>query len=62
MISALKRYGSGLVEWNDPPGGYYLWCRLKKGFTSRDLLRELFYEKTAVLAGEIFFLEGKGSE
>jgi 2-aminoadipate transaminase len=62
MISALRRHGAGLVGWTDPSGGFYLWCRLKEGLSTRDLLRELFYEKVAVLAGDVFFLEDESTE
>jgi DNA-binding transcriptional MocR family regulator len=57
MISALGKYCSSLMTWNKPGGGFHIWCRLNKGLSSRELLRESFYEKVTFLAGGVFFPE-----
>lgn len=62
MLSALQKYCSPFLEWNTPSGGYYVWCRLKNGLNSRDLLRELYEMRVAFLYGETFFQDGTGKE
>ncbi|UCC38702.1 MAG: PLP-dependent aminotransferase family protein [Candidatus Aminicenantes bacterium] len=53
-IAALKKCCSNLIDWNKPEGGYYLWCQLRGGLNSTDLLREAFYEKVEFIEGKIF--------
>jgi 2-aminoadipate transaminase len=62
MISALKKYCSFFMDWNKPGGGFYLWCRLKKGLNSLELLHEVSYEKVAFIPGETCYTDGKGGE
>lgn len=57
MISALSKYCSSLMKWSKPEGGFYVWCNLNKGLSSRELLRESFYEKVAFIPGGTFFPE-----
>lgn len=61
-ISALKRCCSSFMDWNKPDGGFYLWCKLKKGLNSIELLREVSYERVAFIPGETSYTEGKGAE
>jgi DNA-binding transcriptional MocR family regulator len=62
MLAALARHCSEYLEWRRPAGGYYIWCRLKHGLSSRDLVLELFHEKVAVLPGGAFYPGGEGHE
>jgi len=62
MISALKKYCSPFMGCNKPEGGFYLWCKLKEGFNSVDLLRKASYERVAFIPGETCYTEGKGGE
>ncbi len=62
MISALTKYCSSFMTWNNPEGGFYLWCELNKGLKSKELLREAFYEKVVFVLGEAFHAEGEGED
>jgi len=33
MLEALERYKVQNIIWNEPEGGYYIWCRLPKNIT-----------------------------
>ena len=62
MISALKKHCSSHTEWQKPEGGYHLWCRLKEGLDSAELLREATLEKVAFIPGMIFNADRTGAE
>ncbi len=60
MIAALQRHAADLMEWSRPAGGFYLWCRLRDGLRSRDLLAEAAREGVAIAPGESFYPDGEG--
>ena len=62
MIKALTKHCSSFMSWNDPDGGFFLWCHLKNNLSSRNLLKASLYEKVNFFIGEEFFAEGKGDE
>jgi DNA-binding transcriptional MocR family regulator len=61
MVVALERYCPKL-EFNEPQGGYFIWCRLPRGIAARQLLREALRERVSFLTGEIFYPDGRGQE
>jgi len=62
MISALKKQCCSHAEWQKPEGGYYLWCRLKEGLDSSELLRESSTDKVAFIPGTAFHTDRMGAE
>jgi len=54
MIQALSKCCSSTLSWNEPEGGFYLWCRLMNGLNSSDLLSETSNEKVAFMEGKSF--------
>jgi 2-aminoadipate transaminase len=48
------------MSWSRPAGGFYLWCRLRDGLRSRDLLAEAAREGVAIAPGETFYPDGEG--
>jgi DNA-binding transcriptional MocR family regulator len=62
MTATLSKNCSSLIKWDEPRGGYYVWCKLMKNLSSRKLLNELYNKKIAAMIGEPFFLEGDGAE
>ena len=63
MIKALSEYLSGIVTWSRPGGGFYVWLTLPESFDSEALLRHAIKnEKTAFVAGPVFFADGRGGQ
>jgi len=60
MEEALQTHCSSCLEWRQPSGGYYFWCRLPQGLNSRDLMAALFREGVAILPGEAFYPGSEG--
>lgn len=60
MLDALNRHCQGLLEWNRPHGGFYIWARLPNGLRTRDLLPEAARFGVAVAPGESFHPDGEG--
>lgn len=57
MLSAIDRYGDGLISADRPSGGIYLWCRLNDGLRVRDLLPEAAREGVIFAPGESFHVD-----
>lgn len=60
MIAALERHVGDAMDWSCPAGGFYLWCRLRGGLRSRDLLAEAARQGVAIAPGESFYPDGEG--
>ncbi len=60
MAECLGKYCAALEERQQPAGGYYFWCRLPQGLSSRELMLELFREGVAILPGEAFYPGNEG--
>ncbi len=60
MLDALERHATGLLEWNRPPGGFYIWAKLLDGLRTRDLLPEAARYGVSVAPGESFHVDGEG--
>ncbi|MFQ6116946.1 MAG: PLP-dependent aminotransferase family protein, partial [Candidatus Bipolaricaulia bacterium] len=61
MVEALKSH-CPKIEFAVPEGGYFIWCRLERGVTARELLREALRERVSFLTGELFYPDGRGQE
>jgi 2-aminoadipate transaminase len=60
MLDALNRHAEGLLEWNRPLGGFYIWAKMVDGLRARDLLPEAARHGVAVAPGESFHPDGEG--
>lgn len=61
MTEALRRYAPPGLTWNNPEGGYYLWCRLPEGVSAERLVPEAARNGVAVLPGmPSFLVKAKG--
>jgi DNA-binding transcriptional MocR family regulator len=60
LIAALERHAPAAVEWNHPPGGFYLWCRLPFTIDSSRLLATAVKQRVAFVPGTPFSTEGMG--
>jgi DNA-binding transcriptional MocR family regulator len=62
MLAALTEYGPAGLEWDEPQGGFNLWCRLPPGLKARRLMAEAARQSVALVPGEVFFPDGGGQE
>ena len=62
MLVALTKYGPPGLEWDEPQGGFNLWCRLPSGLKARQLMAEAARQSVALVPGEVFYPDGGGQE
>ncbi len=62
MLAALRDYVPRGLRWNEPAGGFNLWCHLEEGLRSRDLLDQAGQRRVAFIVGEAFHADGGGQE
>jgi DNA-binding transcriptional MocR family regulator len=62
MLAALTEYGPAGLEWDEPQGGFNLWCRLPPGLKARRLMAEAARQSVALVPGEVFYPDGGGQE
>jgi DNA-binding transcriptional MocR family regulator len=62
MLVALTKYGPTGLEWDEPQGGFNLWCRLPSGVKARQLMAEAARQSVALVPGEVFYPDGGGQE
>ena len=62
MLSALGEHIPRGMHWNEPAGGFYLWCQLARGLRSKELLVEAARRGVAFVAGEVFHVDGGGQD
>jgi len=60
MLAALCDYVPQKLRWNEPTGGFYLWCHLEKGVQAKELLAEAARRRVAFVVGEAFHADGGG--
>ncbi len=61
LSDTLETAAHGLLRWQKPDGGYYLWCALEGGLQARDLQEEAARLGVAFVPGDAFYL-GAGGE
>jgi DNA-binding transcriptional MocR family regulator len=61
LAGALETMGRGLLHWQTPEGGYYLWCELESGLQARDVQEEAARLGVAFVPGDAFY-PGAGGE
>jgi 2-aminoadipate transaminase len=62
MLAALRTHVPRGLRWNEPAGGFYLWCHLEEGLRSKDLLAEAVQRRVAFVVGEAFHADGGGQD
>jgi DNA-binding transcriptional MocR family regulator len=60
--TALINHGPAGLEWDEPQGGFNLWCRLPSGLKARQLMAEAARQSVALVPGEVFYPDGGGQE
>ncbi|HEY7346733.1 MAG TPA: PLP-dependent aminotransferase family protein [Ktedonobacterales bacterium] len=60
LAGALETAGRGLLRWQTPEGGYYLWCALEGGLLARDAQDEAARLGVAFVPGDAFYASGGG--
>jgi 2-aminoadipate transaminase len=60
--TALAGYGPDGLKWDEPQGGFNLWCRLPSGLKARQLMAEASRQSVALVPGEVFYPDGGGQE
>jgi DNA-binding transcriptional MocR family regulator len=62
MLAALADVAPAGLEWDEPQGGFNLWCRLPPGVKARQLMAEAARQRVAIVPGEVFYPDGGGQE
>ena len=57
MLAALERECSGILEWNKPAGGMFLWARLPEGMDAVKLLPTAVEKNVAYVPGSAFYAD-----
>jgi len=57
FVQALERHFAGLADWLVPPGGLFVWLRLKLMIDTQQLLPEAIKRGVAFMPGEAFYPE-----
>ncbi len=57
MLAALERECKGLLEWNKPAGGMFLWARLPAGLDAVALLPKAVAKNVAYVPGAAFYAD-----
>jgi DNA-binding transcriptional MocR family regulator len=62
MLAALADVAPSGLEWDEPQGGFNLWCRLPSGVKARQLMAEAAGRSVAIVPGEVFYPDSGGQE
>jgi len=62
MLAALADVALPGLEWDEPQGGFNLWCRLPSGVRARQLMVEAARRNVALVPGEVFYPDDGGQE
>ena len=55
MAKALRRLCGSYIEFNEPEGGFYFWCKLKQGGSSQRLLQDASKNGVYFVPGDAFY-------
>ncbi len=61
MVSAIRRYCNGYMDFNIPEGGFYLWCTLTPPASGTELIRRAAAAGVSFVPGEAFYTNGSKS-
>lgn len=62
MVEALEKYKAYDIVWNEPEGGYYIWCRLPKNIAQTKLINKASNKGVVYVPGEAFYPYGTQGE
>jgi DNA-binding transcriptional MocR family regulator len=62
MLEALAKYRVPGVSWNEPEGGFYIWCRLPENVIRHKLVANAAKRGVVFLPGEVFYPDGTQGE
>ena len=62
MLAALAEFAPPGLVWNQPQGGFYIWCELPAGVNAGALLGRSAAKKVAFLPGDAFYANGGGAD
>jgi 2-aminoadipate transaminase len=62
MAGALKKLAPRGMTWNNPAGGYYIWCRLPEGISAEKLVSKAAEHRVSFIPGAPFFASGQGDD
>lgn len=62
MLEALRQFAPPGMLWDDPPGGFYVWCRLPPGVTGERLLSVCRSIRVGFVPGSAFHADAGGSD
>jgi DNA-binding transcriptional MocR family regulator len=61
LAAALERHGaSGYLQWTQPDGGLYLWCRLPPRVNSATVMKRALADSVSVVHGQPFYADHAG--
>jgi DNA-binding transcriptional MocR family regulator len=61
LAAALGRHGgSGHLQWTEPDGGLYLWCRLPPRVNSATVMTRALADSVSVVHGQPFYADHAG--
>ncbi|NLW92686.1 MAG: PLP-dependent aminotransferase family protein [Syntrophomonadaceae bacterium] len=62
MLEALRQFAPPGMLWDNPPGGFYVWCRLPAGVTGERLLSVCRSIRVGFVPGSAFHADAGGSD
>ncbi|WP_328793771.1 MocR-like pyridoxine biosynthesis transcription factor PdxR [Heliomicrobium undosum] len=62
LAQALRHYCGADLSFSIPDGGFYLWCRIERPVTARDLLHEAIKGGVSFVPGDAFYTTPESGE
>lgn len=60
MLAALHEHFPKEVDFDEPEGGMFVWCRLPRGIKAADVFKKAIKQGVAFVDGSVFFANGGG--
>jgi 2-aminoadipate transaminase len=60
MMEAIRRHFPPSVEYLEPEGGMFVWCRLPRGMRASELFKAAIRQNVAFVDGSVFYANGGG--
>ncbi len=60
MLRAMEKHFPSSVEWMQPDGGMFIWCRLKNGLSATKAFKTAVAMNVAFVTGTVFHANGGG--
>ena len=62
MLAAMHRHLASKMEWVEPEGGMFIWCRLPKGVSATRLFQAAIQNNVAFVTGTVFYANCGGDD